>query len=73
VVVDDGTGFDHKSVIEAMQRKDAAQAARERYQAGGFGGLGFKLITQLADELVYNESGNQVTMTVRKTTAAASG
>jgi anti-sigma regulatory factor (Ser/Thr protein kinase) len=73
VVIDEGTGFDHKAVIDAMQRKDAAQAARERYQAGGFGGLGFKLITQLADELVYNESGNQVTMTVRKTTASAAG
>ncbi len=71
VVLDEGTGFDHKAVIDAMQAKDAAQAARERYQAGGFGGLGFKLITQLADELIYNESGNQVTLTVRKKPASA--
>jgi anti-sigma regulatory factor (Ser/Thr protein kinase) len=70
VVIDEGPGFDHKSVIDAMKRKDAAQAARERYMAGGFGGLGFKLITQLADELVYNESGNQVTATVLKKSAS---
>ena len=46
--------------------KNAAQAARERYQAGGFGGLGFQLVTKLADELVYNEVGNQVTFVIKK-------
>lgn len=66
IVLDQGPGFDHKIVIDAMKAKDAAQAARERYQAGGFGGLGFQLITKLADELVYNDAGNQVTVTVKK-------
>lgn len=66
-IQDEGPGFDHRSIIDAIKNKDAAQAARERYQAGGFGGLGFKMITSLSDELVYNEAGNIVTFTVRKT------
>ena len=49
-----------------MNAKDATQAARERYQAGGFGGLGFQLVTKLADELIYNDAGNQVTMVIKK-------
>jgi anti-sigma regulatory factor (Ser/Thr protein kinase) len=69
IILDQGPGFDHKSVIEALKAKNAAQAARERYQAGGFGGLGFQLITKLADELTYNDSGNQVTFTVKKKAA----
>jgi anti-sigma regulatory factor (Ser/Thr protein kinase) len=66
-ILDQGPGFDHKSMLEAVKAKNAAQAARERYQAGGFGGLGFQLISKLADELVYNEAGNQVTFVVKKT------
>ena len=65
-ITDQGTGFDHKSMLAAVKAKNAAQAARERYQAGGFGGLGFQLISKLADELVYNEVGNQVTFVVKK-------
>ena len=65
-ISDEGTGFDHKSMLEAVNAKNAAQAARERYQAGGFGGLGFQLITKLTDDLTYNDSGNQVTFTVKK-------
>jgi serine/threonine-protein kinase RsbW len=65
-ITDQGPGFDHKALIDGVKNKDAAQAARERYQAGGFGGLGFQLITKLADELVYNEAGNQVTFVVKK-------
>lgn len=65
-ITDQGDGFDHKGLLDGVKNKNAAQAARERYQAGGFGGLGFQLITKLADELVYNDSGNQVTFTVKK-------
>ncbi len=65
-ILDQGTGFDHQGIIDATKNKDAAQAARERYQAGGFGGLGFKMITSLSDELVYNEAGNQVTVVIKK-------
>jgi anti-sigma regulatory factor (Ser/Thr protein kinase) len=66
VVGDEGAGFDHRAMIAAVNAKNAAQAARERYQAGGFGGLGFQLITKLADELTYNDLGNEVTFTVKK-------
>lgn len=65
-VEDQGEGFDHRSILDAAQSKDAAAAARERYQAGGFGGLGFKLITKMADDLKYNDKGNIVTFSVLK-------
>lgn len=69
-IEDQGPGFDHKTVLDGVNEKDAASAARERYLAGGFGGLGFKLITKMAETLVYNQPGNIVTFTVRKKAAA---
>jgi anti-sigma regulatory factor (Ser/Thr protein kinase) len=65
-IEDEGEGFDHRSIINGIKNKDAAQAARERYQAGGFGGLGFKMITSMSDELAYNDKGNVVTFSVKK-------
>lgn len=69
-IEDEGPGFDHGALLDSIKNKDAAQAARERYQAGGFGGLGFKMITQMSDELLYNDAGNKVTFTVRKSPPA---
>lgn len=68
-IEDQGPGFDHRAVLAAARSKDAATAARERYQAGGYGGLGFKLILQMADSLIYNDAGNVVSFTVRKRAA----
>ena len=65
-IEDQGPGFDHRTVLGGVNEKDAASAARERYLAGGFGGLGFKLITNMAETLAYNDCGNVVTFTVRK-------
>lgn len=65
-IEDQGPGFDHRTVLGGVNEKDAASAARERYLAGGFGGLGFKLITKMSETLSYNEPGNIVTFTVRK-------
>ena len=65
-IEDEGPGFDHRKVLGGILGKDAATSARERYQAGGFGGLGFQLITKLTRELTYNDSGNIVTFTVNK-------
>jgi anti-sigma regulatory factor (Ser/Thr protein kinase) len=65
-IEDEGPGFDHQAVLNGIRAKDAATSARERYQAGGFGGLGFQLITKLTRELTYNPSGNIVTFTVDK-------
>lgn len=70
-IEDQGPGFDHKTVLEGVNEKDAASAARERYLAGGFGGLGFKLITKMSDSLTYNAAGNVVTFSVKKRAAAA--
>ena len=65
-IEDEGKGFDHKTLIDGITNKDAAAAARERYQAGGFGGLGFQMITKMTSELNYNEVGNIVTFKVTK-------
>jgi len=66
IIEDEGPGFDHRQVLAAVREKDAATAARERYLAGGFGGLGFQLITKLSKNLVYNDKGNIVTFSVSK-------
>ncbi len=65
-IADQGPGFDHRKVVASATSQDAATAARERYLAGGFGGLGFQLIVRMSDELRYNEAGNEVTVTIRK-------
>jgi anti-sigma regulatory factor (Ser/Thr protein kinase) len=65
-IEDEGPGFDHAAAVGAVRAKDAATAARERYQAGGFGGLGFQLITRLSEDLQYNAPGNKVTFTILK-------
>lgn len=67
---DQGPGFDHKALLAGVQAKDAATAARERYLAGGFGGLGFQLITRMSDLLRYNDSGNEVTFAINKKSPA---
>ncbi len=65
-IEDQGEGFDHRSAIAAVSNLDAATAARQRYQAGGFGGLGFQMIVRMSDHLEYNDAGNIVTFTVNK-------
>jgi anti-sigma regulatory factor (Ser/Thr protein kinase) len=65
-IEDEGPGFDHRALLTSIREKDAATSARERYLAGGFGGLGFQLITKLTNELTYNDVGNVVTFTVEK-------
>lgn len=65
-IEDEGPGFNHRAVLDGIRAKDAATSARERYQAGGFGGLGFQLITKLTRELTYNDAGNVVVFTVDK-------
>jgi anti-sigma regulatory factor (Ser/Thr protein kinase) len=69
VITDEGTGFDHETILSSIRNKDAAQAARERYLAGGVGGLGFKLVTQICKDLAYNELGNQVSFSIPKKSA----
>ena len=66
VIEDQGDGFDHESVVGKVKNLSAAEAARQRYQEGGFGGLGFQMITRMSDDLFYNEPGNVVTFSVNK-------
>jgi len=70
---DQGAGFDHKAMLEGVRTKNAAQAARDRYKAGGFGGLGFQLVTKLVSDLRYNDAGNRVTFTLPKTKGGSEG
>ena len=65
-IEDEGVGFDFRALLASIKAKDAATSARERYQAGGFGGLGFQLITKLTSVLEYNDKGNIVTFEVPK-------
>ncbi|MEK7412427.1 MAG: ATP-binding protein [Planctomycetota bacterium] len=68
-IEDEGPGFDHRGMLEKARQKDAAAAARERYQAGGFGGLGYQLVVRMSETLIYNDKGNVVSFTVLKKAA----
>ena len=65
-IEDEGEGFDHEAALSGAGGKSAAEAARERYQAGGFGGLGFQMIVRMSDSIEYNDAGNIVTFVVSK-------
>lgn len=65
-ICDQGPGFDHQTILDKVRNLSAAEAARQRYQSGGFGGLGFQMITRMADEISYNEPGNEVYFRVGK-------
>lgn len=65
-ITDQGNGFDHKKILDSVRNLSAAEAARQRYQSGGFGGLGFQMICRLADRLKYNAEGNEVLVAVKK-------
>jgi len=62
-VQDEGMGFDYKAALEKGRKGDAISAARERYLAGGMGGLGIMLMVRCVDLVEYNEKGNQVILT----------
>lgn len=61
-VRDQGKGFDFRQSLEVGRRGDAIRAARDRYEAGGMGGLGIMLIVKCVDLIEFNESGNELTM-----------
>ncbi len=65
-ITDEGTGFDHETAIAAVNDVNATDAARARYMAGGFGGLGFQMIVRMSDKLEYNESGSEVFFKISK-------
>jgi len=63
VVRDEGEGFDSAQFLRQARHKDAAQAARDRHNQGGQGGLGILMIARCADRVDYNGKGNVVTLT----------
>ncbi|MHC5036219.1 MAG: ATP-binding protein [Planctomycetota bacterium] len=62
-VEDEGMGFDYKGALEKGRVGDAISAARERYLAGGMGGLGIMLMVRCVDLVEYNDKGNKVILT----------
>jgi pSer/pThr/pTyr-binding forkhead associated (FHA) protein len=62
-IEDDGPGFDYITALERGRKGDAISAARERYLAGGMGGLGIMLMVRCVDLVEYNDKGNRVILT----------
>ena len=56
-IEDEGPGFDRNLLAEVTGV--SAAEARKALQSGGFGGLGFQMITRMSDSLEYNDSGNR--------------
>lgn len=61
-VTDQGEGFNHQAMMEKKKNSNPVDEARERYKAGGFGGLGIMLMLQCVDKIEYNDKGNQITL-----------
>ncbi|MCX7704473.1 MAG: FHA domain-containing protein [Planctomycetota bacterium] len=61
-VIDEGEGFDFMAVLKKTAVQDTLTAARERYQAGGMGGLGIRLMLKCADRLEYDNKGSKITL-----------
>ena len=68
-VADEGEGFDTEIYLSRGVSGSAVDAARERNQQGGHGGLGIMLMLKCVDKLEYNYAGNKISLTryVRKT------
>lgn len=62
-VVDEGKGFDYATVLQKTEEQDALSAARERYMAGGMGGLGIRLMLKCVDKIEYEEKGSKIVLT----------
>jgi anti-sigma regulatory factor (Ser/Thr protein kinase) len=62
-VIDEGAGFDYSEVLQKTQEKDALTAARERYMAGGMGGLGIRLMLKCVDKIEYEQEGSKIVLT----------
>ncbi|MCY3020168.1 MAG: ATP-binding protein [Planctomycetota bacterium] len=67
-VQDEGDGFDTEIYLSRGVSGNPVEAARERNQSGGHGGLGIMLMLKCVDKLEYNYAGNKISLTryVRK-------
>jgi anti-sigma regulatory factor (Ser/Thr protein kinase)/CheY-like chemotaxis protein len=62
-VQDEGEGFDTEIYLSRGVSGNPVEAARERNQAGGHGGLGIMLMLKCVDKIEYNYVGNKITLT----------
>jgi anti-sigma regulatory factor (Ser/Thr protein kinase) len=59
-VKDPGEGFSFQEVLDAERSRPLPEMDRQAESAGDLGGLGILLAQHYVDELIYNESGNEV-------------
>ncbi|RME03361.1 MAG: FHA domain-containing protein [Planctomycetota bacterium] len=59
-VEDEGDGFDFHETLRKSREGDAVTAARERYQAGGMGGLGIRVMLKCVDKVIYYNKGSRL-------------
>ena len=62
-VTDEGDGFDTEVYLSRGVTGNPVDAARERNDAGGAGGLGIMLMLKCVDKLEYNYVGNKISLT----------
>lgn len=62
-VSDDGEGFDTEVYLSRGVSGNPVDAARERNDVGGHGGLGIMLMLRCVDKLEYNYAGNKISLT----------
>lgn len=62
-MTDEGEGFDTEIYLSRGVSGNPVDAARERNQAGGHGGLGIMLMLKCVDKLEYNYAGNKISLT----------
>ena len=55
-----------KGTLDKVRSLSPAEAARQRYKDGGFGGLGFQMVVRMTEVIEYNEPGNIVMFRVTK-------
>ena len=65
-VEDDGDGFDHRAYRAQLDGTEPVELARERQANGGVGGLGIYLMARCVERLSYNDRGNRVTLTRKR-------
>ncbi|RME82099.1 MAG: FHA domain-containing protein [Planctomycetota bacterium] len=65
-VEDEGEGFDFMEMLKKTEEGDAVSAARERYKAGGIGGLGLRVMLKCVDQLKYYNKGSRLVLVKRK-------
>jgi anti-sigma regulatory factor (Ser/Thr protein kinase) len=63
VVRDNGAGFDHRKMLEKIERESSLSSQKGWARSSGKGGLGIIIMLKCCDKIEYNYKGNEVTLT----------